>query len=189
LVTSLATLLVSLTTMAVNHAAPWKKVSARPEKPNQGAPQTTDTVTTSTHRANDIQAAVVKISRDDLKRLGGISLGLAVLSLLLPRRSPAADVQNLTPQIVAQSTGLPIVASLLAAKRPRRRSGGRILGLWVSTAECIICAAVALTMTAYILNPELFAVLRKNPLTGYLYAVHQLTDTVTSWLAPRLPLA
>jgi hypothetical protein len=187
-VTFLGTLLGGFTFLAVQNAAPWERLSA-PARASADVPSAkTETVVTATTGHAETKTAALKLSRDQLNRLGGIALGLAVLSLLLPRRSPM-DSRQLTPQIVAETTGLTVVGSLFNGPKPRRRSSGRILHTWVGTGECIIFAAIALTVTACALNPALLATLRSNPITGYLHAVHHLTETVTGWVAPHVPLA
>jgi hypothetical protein len=195
-VTLLATLLVGLTVTAIRSASVWESPAVRAAKSNREPTATSNreptatTATTGTAAKQTVnnKAVTSPLSRNQLKRLGGISLGLAILSLLLPRRSLADNLQP-TPELVAHSTGLPVVGSLFPGSNSKTNSGGRVQRVWVNTAEGVICIAFGMTLVAYFLNPELFATLRKNPLTGYLQAIHQLTDTVTTWLAPRLPLA
>lgn len=187
-VTLLGTLLGGLTIIAVCHSAPWERPRAADKTPAPAAaPADTETVNTSAPKRGTSDAPAA-LTRDQLNRLGGISLGLAILSLVLPRRAPV-DPRQLTPELVAEATGLTVVGSLFTAPKTRKRSTGRILLAWVGTAECVVFAALALTVTAYVLNPEVLATLRKNPLTGYMHAVQQVTETVAAWVAPRLPIA
>jgi hypothetical protein len=187
IVTLLGTLLGGLTVIAVSDSAPWERTPADTAKAAT-APAATETVNTSAPERAGKNAALPSLTRDQLNRLGWISLGLAILSLLLPRSTPV-DPRQLTPQLVAEATGLTVVGSLFNTPKRRKRSTGRILQAWVGTAECTVFAAIALTVTAYVLHPEVLTTLRKNPLVGYMHAIQQVTDTVAGWVIPRLPIA
>jgi hypothetical protein len=126
-----------------------------------------------------------RISRDHLQQLAGISLGVAILSLI-PSRKTIVPEPELTPQQIAKSTGLSVLGNMFAGpasktstKTPRSQS--LLTGL-VSTSELLLCTAFMLSLTACFLKPELFALFRHSPLDGYAEAVRHLFGTVQAWL-------
>ena len=133
------------------------------------------------------------LNREHLQRLAGIALGVAILSLIPSRKPTAPKSSQLTPQLVSQSTGLPVLGSLFAGSTPgpspQATRSSWLIRTMVSTSELILCTAFMMTLAACFTQPQLFAILRQNPLHGYVAAVAQLGNIVQSWVHPGVPLA
>jgi hypothetical protein len=125
------------------------------------------------------------ISRMQLQWLGGIAAGVAFLSLFPSRKAPVTS-GLLTPQLVEQQVGVPILGSLFASPAAATANGLGAASRWLRTAvdmsEMLVFAAFTLAVVACMIKLDLVGQFRDNPLAGYVEAIRHLSSVVQVWL-------
>jgi hypothetical protein len=126
-----------------------------------------------------------QIDRRQLIWLGGIALSVAVLSLI-PSRRQAVPAGYLTPQLVEQHAGAPVLGSLFAGPalsqgaEPGRAA--RWLRCAVDVGEMLVFAAFTLSLLACLIKLDLIDQFRDNPLAGYVESIRHLSIVAQAWL-------
>jgi hypothetical protein len=179
----LSTLMIGLTILAIQTAgtdASLTSAGSTPADSRRSQGETRDVAIKSTRSGH----APIEITRGRLQRLGSVALGIAIFSLLPSRKVPTA-VDTLTPQLVAQKTGRPVLGNLFQAGPPAPRTSGffgRLIRGVVEVSEMLLCAGVTLALASCILKPDLIWLFGENPLVGYVEAIRHLAITIQAWI-------